>query len=209
MTHTPLTLVLATRNQGKVRELAAGLVAFGCTVLGLDAFPDLADVEETGTTFEANALLKARAAAQATGHIAVADDSGLEVDALDGAPGVYSARYADDWQSLPNESRDARNCRKLLHTLENVPDDARTARFVCAMAACTPDGREVTVRGAWEGRIARTPDGENGFGYDPVFFDAALGRTAATLTREAKNARSHRGAALRKLAAAWPEFVAG
>lgn len=207
MTQQQNILVLATRNAGKIAELADGLRAFGYTVLGMDAFAALADVEETGHTFEANALLKAKATAFATGHIAVADDSGLEVAALNNAPGVYSARYADNIPPLPNESRDARNCRKLLQALEYVPDAERTATFVCVMAACTPCGRTLTVRGTWEGRIARIADGTHGFGYDPIFFDPALGCTPARLSREQKNARSHRGAALRALAQAWQDFV--
>ena len=116
-----LRIVLATQNAGKVRELADPLTEFGVEVLGLSSFPEIGEIEETGTTFEENALIKARAVAALTGLVSVADDSGLEVDALDGAPGVYSARYSDDWESLPGESRDARNIRKLLHAMAAVP----------------------------------------------------------------------------------------
>ena len=206
-------VVLATRNAGKIRELADGLRAFGLEVLGLDAFPGLEDVAETGLSFEENALLKAGAVARYTGCIAVADDSGVEVDALGGAPGVYSARYSDmrPWPpgaGDPAISRDERNNLVLLHELAAVPDARRTGRFVCAMSACKPDGSGITLRAVWEGRIVREPRGANGFGYDPLFFDPDAGRTAAELGREEKNARSHRGKALRKLLDAWPEFYA-
>lgn len=201
-------VVLATTNAGKVRELADPLRAFGLEVVGLDAFQGLEDVEETGTTFEENALLKARTVADATGYVTVADDSGLEVDALNGAPGVYSARYGNDWALEEGENRDARNNRKLLVTLAGVPQEKRTARFVCCMAVCTPRGGELVVRGTWEGRILEKVQGSNGFGYDPLFFDPVLGRGAATLTREEKGGVSHRGQALRQLLAQWPEFVA-
>ena len=203
---SPNTIVLATRNAGKVRELAQELAAHGLNVLGLDAFPQVEDVEETGTTFEENALLKARTVAQLTGLPAVADDSGLEVDALNGAPGVYSARYGADWELLPNENRDQRNNRKLLHALHNVPAAQRQARFVCTMAACKPDGTHIIVRGTWEGSLLCEPRGENGFGFDPLFWDQDLQRAAAELTKDEKNARSHRGKAVRELMRRWREF---
>lgn len=203
-------IVLATHNAGKVRELAEPLAHFGVEVLGLaEACPEIAEIEETGTTFEENALIKARCVAGITGLVSVADDSGLEVDALGGAPGVYSARYSDDWPGLPGESRDQRNIRKLLHELADVPEGKRDCRFVSCMAAVRPDGAETTVRGLWEGRLLTTPRGENGFGYDPLFFDPRIGRAAAELSRDEKNARSHRGNALRALLARWPEFMAG
>ncbi len=206
MTHNT-TIILATRNAGKIRELADSLEAFGLTVLGLEAFPELEDIEETGLTFEENALLKARYVAENTGHVAIADDSGLEVDALQGAPGVYSARYANDVEYLEGESKDARNIRKLLMELAHIQSDKeRCARFVCAMAACAPSGEHVIVRGTWEGRILPTPQGSNGFGYDPVFFDEELQLSAAMLSKEEKNTRSHRGDALRKLLENWTGF---
>ena len=134
MSHSKaLRIVLATHNAGKVRELADPLTEFGVEVLGLSSFPEIGEIEETGTTFEENALIKARAVAALTGLVSVADDSGLEVDALSKAPGVYSARYSDDWQSQPGESRDARNIRKLLHETANVPADKRGCRFVSCM----------------------------------------------------------------------------
>lgn len=201
-------IILATHNAGKVRELAEPLAEFGVEVLGLaEACPQIAEIEETGATFEENALIKARHVATLTGLVSVADDSGLEVDALHGAPGVYSARYSDDWVALPGESRDQRNIRKLLHELANVPEGRRGCRFVSCMAAVRPDGAEMTVRGLWAGQLLAAPRGENGFGYDPLFFDPLIGRAAAELSRDEKNARSHRGNALRALLARWQEFM--
>ena len=194
-----MRLVLATSNASKVRELAEPLAVFGMEVVGLSAFPEIGDIAETGTTFEENALIKARTVAQVTGLLSVADDSGLEVDALGLQPGVYSARYSDDWEFLPGENRDARNIRKLLHALRDVPQAQRNCRFVCCMAAVKPHGEELVVRGVWEGQVLEERRGANGFGYDPVFFDAEIGKSAAELTREEKTARSHRGKALRAL----------
>lgn len=197
-----LPLVLATRNPGKVRELADPLAARGFAVQLPPA--DMPDVEETGTSFEENALLKARAAAAFTGLPALADDSGLEVDALGGEPGVRSARYADDAPGArPDDTRpvrDARNNRKLLAALAD-PALPRDARFHCCMALVRPGGAapDVVVHGVWEGSIAAAPRGNGGFGYDPLFLDPASGRTAAELDLEEKNARSHRGQALVRL----------
>lgn len=201
MSRSDATVVLATRNQGKVAELAHVLEGFGLDVRGLDAYPQVGEIAETGATFEENARIKARAVCAATGLVAVADDSGLAVDALDGAPGVYSARYAGPGAS------DEDNWRKLLRELESVPPEQRGARFVCVMVAAAPDGREISARGEWEGRVTREPRGEGGFGYDPVFHDPDLGRTAAQLSREEKHARSHRGKALQELLRAWPGFA--
>lgn len=200
-------VVLATRNAGKIAELAGPLSAFGVSLVGLDAFPEIGEIEENGATFEENALIKARAVAKATGLTAIADDSGLMVDALGGAPGVWSARYADDWEMLPGEDRDGRNIRKLLHAMRDVPKDRRDCSFVTVMAAVRPDGRELTVRGEWPGRLLESPRGGNGFGYDPVFFDASTGRSAAELTREEKTARSHRGRAAAALLERWQGFM--
>ena len=206
---TEPTIILATRNQGKVRELAEPLRAFGLHVVGLDAFPDLPEVEETGTTFEENALLKARDVSRRTGLVAVADDSGLEVDVLDGAPGVRSARYSEDMPDLPGTSRDERNIMKLLGALSSAKLWQRTARFRTVIAVCTPEGDTLLAHGVWEGSIACAPHGKNGFGYDPVFLDPELARTAAELTPEQKMARSHRGNALRELLRLWPAFWNG
>ena len=196
---TPRTLILATRNQGKVRELRDPLARFGFEVQSLPE--DFPEIEENGTTFEENALIKARAVAEALGVAAAADDSGLEVDALGGAPGVYSARYSEDWPAVEGESKDERNNRKLLAELEGVPAEKRTARFRCCMALVIPGGEEIVVSGAWEGSIGFKRAGANGFGYDPLFIDPELELTGAELTREAKMVRSHRGKALAKLLA--------
>ena len=196
---TPRTLILATRNQGKVRELRDPLARFGFDVQSLPE--DFPEIEENGTTFEENALIKARAVANALGVAAAADDSGLEVDALGGAPGVYSARYSEDWPAVEGESKDERNNRKILVELEGVPAEKRTARFRCCMALVIPGGEEIVVSGAWEGSIGFKKAGANGFGYDPLFIDPELGITGAELTREAKMVRSHRGKALAKLLA--------
>ena len=198
----PQTLILATRNQGKVKELKEPLARFGFDVQSLpDDFPEVA---ETGSTFEENALIKAHAVADALLVPAVADDSGIEVDALGGAPGVYSARYSLDWPEVEGESTDARNNRKLLAALEGVSAERRTARFRCCMAMVYPASwkdrpEDIVVSGAWEGSIVEKPSGSNGFGYDPLFLDPASGRTGAELSREEKMARSHRGQALEKL----------
>lgn len=198
-------VVLATHNKGKIAELGEMLAGYGIKVTGLAAFPQLDDIPETGLTFAQNALIKARTVARETGLVAIADDSGLMVDALSGAPGVYSARYSDDWPLLPGESVDARNIRKLLHELAGAP--VRSARFETVMAAVAPTGQEIVASGQWEGQILRTPQGANGFGYDPVFFDPKLDKSAAQLTSQEKSAVSHRGKALRALLAKWPGFL--
>ena len=193
-------IVLATRNAGKVRELTRMLASHDVEVLSMDSFPDVPDIPETGDTFEENALLKACEVSRLTGLVAVADDSGLEVDALDGAPGVYSARYAGE------DATDEKNVEKLLQALSSVPESERTARFVCVMAACSPDGEQITARGEWNGTIIDSPRGHNGFGYDPIFVDPELEQTNAELDPDVKNARSHRGKALAKLLANWADF---
>jgi XTP/dITP diphosphohydrolase len=185
-------LILATGNPGKLVELQRILEGLDVelirmTDLGLDG------AEETGDTFEANALIKARAVVAATGMPALADDSGLEVDALDGAPGVHSARYAGI------DTDDLANNHKLVAELGAIPEAERTARFVCAAALVTPDGREWVERGTMEGRIVDEPRGVAGFGYDPHFVSAGETRTNAELTPAEKDARSHRGAAFRAI----------
>jgi XTP/dITP diphosphohydrolase len=189
-------LVLATRNEHKVVELrrileGAGLGAF--ELVGIDAYPDVPEVPETGATFEANALLKARAVASSTGELAVGDDSGLAVDALNGMPGVLSARWAG---GLGDEA----NLRLVLAQLRGVPDDRLGASFECAAAAVFPDGRELVVRGSMKGRLTRDARGRNGFGYDPIFLPAGSDRTTAEVAAEEKDAISHRGVAFRALA---------
>lgn len=202
--HTPPanTVVLATRNKGKVAELEALLAGYGLHVVGLDAFAHIGEIEETGTTFAENARLKARTVAQATGLVALADDSGLAVDALSGAPGVYSARYSGE------NATDAANNAKLLDALKDVPESGRGCRFHSVVAAHAPNGAEALAEGRWEGRVLEHPRGSGGFGYDPLFLDLELGKSAAELAAAEKNARSHRGQALRALLNDWPAFWA-
>lgn len=190
-------LVLATRNAGKLREMRALLAAHGFHVRALSEF-DAGPVAETAPTFVENALLKARAAAAASGLPAIADDSGLEVDALGGAPGVLSARYAGECAS------DADNVDKLLTALRTVHDAQRSARFRCAAVYLVHPQHPspIICQAHWEGRILHTPRGTHGFGYDPVFLDPAAGMSAAELAAEHKNRISHRGQAVRALAAA-------
>jgi XTP/dITP diphosphohydrolase len=187
-------VVLASGNPGKVREFGQLLADFHLTVVPQSAFA-CPEAEETGVTFVENALLKARNAARHTGLPAIADDSGIEVDALGGAPGVRSARYAGPGAG------DAANLEKLLEVLAEVPDEARTARFQCVVVFLrhAEDPTPIICQGTWEGRITRAPRGEGGFGYDPVFWVPTHGRTAAELPAETKNALSHRGQALRRL----------
>ena len=184
----PQPLLVATGNPGKLREFAALLAPLnlvGPAVLGLNL-----QVEENGPTFAANALLKARAFARAGSCIALADDSGLEVDALDGAPGVYSARYGGPGLD------DAQRCQLLLEKLASVPTARRRARFRCCLAATAPDGRTCRAEGTFEGRIAPAPAGSGGFGYDPVFYLPQYDKTLAQLNPEQKNSLSHRGQAI-------------
>lgn len=188
-------LVLATRNPGKVREMAALLADLGVTVRSLSDVPGAPEVEEDGRTFAENAVKKAETIARFTGLPALADDLGLEVDALGGAPGVFSARYAGEGAS------DAANNAKLLAALAGVPAERRTARYRCVLALAVPGMPTVTVEGVCEGRIAEQPRGTGGFGYDPLFYLPGRGKTMAELRPEEKNAISHRGQALRRLKA--------
>ena len=183
-------LVFATRNAGKVRELEA-LLEGALEVASLSEYPELPEVEEDQDTFEGNARKKALAVAAATGLPALADDSGLCVEALGGQPGVYSARYA--------EGTDRDRCEKLLGELRGVPDERRGAAFACALCLAFPDGRTVVEHGSCEGRIGRAPRGEGGFGYDPLFVVGGTGRTMAELAPEEKSAISHRGAAFARM----------
>jgi XTP/dITP diphosphohydrolase len=188
------TLVLATRNAGKLRELAR-ILGTQVALTGLEEFPDAPDVPETGATFEANALLKARAIAEHTGLPAVADDSGLCVDALGGMPGVLSARWAG------RHGDDKANLDLVLAQVADVPDARLRARFVCAAALVVPGNaaREVVVTGSLDGRLVRVPRGTGGFGYDPIFLPDGFSQTTAEMTAEAKDAISHRGRAFRAL----------
>jgi XTP/dITP diphosphohydrolase len=190
---SPDPLVLATRNPGKLRELDRILGA-QIRLAGLEDFPGAPDVPETGATFEENALLKARAIAAHTGLAAVADDSGLCVDALNGMPGVLSARWAG------GHGDDKANLDLVLAQIADVPDARRGARFACAAALVLPDRREWVVTGTVEGRLIRVPRGSGGFGYDPIFLPDGFDLTTAEMTPEAKDAISHRGRAFRALA---------
>ena len=189
-------IVLASNNPGKVREIAQLLATLDLSVLPQSQF-DVPDVEETGLTFVENAILKARNAARKTGLAAIADDSGLEVDALNGAPGIHSARYAGVGSS------DQTNLDKLLQALTDVPQDDRSARFQCLMVylAHEHDPTPLICQGTWEGRILFAPRGDNGFGYDPVFFVPTHNCSSAELPPEIKNGLSHRDQALRMLVA--------
>jgi len=188
-------IVVATHNTKKAVELHRVLAAAGldADVRGLDAFPSYPEPAETERTFEGNALLKARAAVAATGLLAVADDSGLEVDLLNGMPGVRSARWSGP------DATDAGNLELLIRQLTETEDADRTARFVCAMALVTPDGTEHLVRGVMEGHLVLQPRGTNGFGYDPIFVADGNTVTNAELTPEQKDAISHRGQAVRAM----------
>lgn len=184
-------IVIASRNKGKIAEFKELLRDLPAEILTLTDFPSIPEIQETGSSFRENALLKARAVTAATGLIALADDSGLEVDYLGGAPGVYSSRYAGRAQD------DGANNRKLLAALEGVPLHKRTARFRCVIAIITPEGGEYLSEGICEGRIALAPRGEGGFGYDPLFLVPSLGKTFAELGPEVKNRISHRAQAMR------------
>jgi XTP/dITP diphosphohydrolase len=206
-----LTLVMATRNPGKVRELRQILQELGVKFLSLADFPHLPEIPETGETFEENAGGKAREVARLTGLPALADDSGLEVEALGGRPGVYSARYAQD-RTSPRAPADADNWRKLLEELQDVPGERRGARFVCEIALALPDGRLFRAHGECTGVIATEPAGDQGFGYDPVFWVPEYKATMAQLGPGVKNRISHRAkalAALRALLAALQDDLAG
>ena len=186
-----MKVILASKNPHKLTELSVILSQHGFEIAleseyGLDI-----DVDETGTTFEENSLLKAEAVMKASGLPVLADDSGLMVDALDGAPGVYSARYG-------HKSSDGERTEFLLENMKDVPDDKRTAKFVCVITCLWPDGRKIVARGECPGVITREVHGKNGFGYDPVFYLPELGMTYAELPSEQKNAISHRARALQE-----------
>jgi XTP/dITP diphosphohydrolase len=190
-------LVLATRNQGKITEfrrildeLAPGQI----DLIGVDQFPDLVDVVETGATFEENSLLKSRYTCLATGLPAIADDSGLCVDFLNGDPGIFSARWAG------NHGDDQANLEKVLTQLKDVPDKDRTAHFKCVASLVMPDGREQVAEGRFEGHILHAPVGDNGFGYDPIFQPLGLSISSAQMSAQEKDLVSHRGKSLRSIA---------
>ena len=185
------TVVLATRNQHKVQEIRALLADLPITFLSLSDFPDLPDVVEDGFTCEENALKKARETAIATSHWALADDTGLEVNALDGRPGVYAARYAGEHATYTD------NCEKLLKELKDIPVEQRWARFLTVMALSDPEGQTEVVQGELQGQITEQFYGSQGFGYDPVFYVPKAHKTLAEMPLAEKNELSHRGQALR------------
>ena len=198
-----MELLIATTNVGKLAEVEAILKNLPIEIVPLSRLGKSPAVVEDGKTFEANALKKARTLAEFSGMVTLADDSGLVVDALGGAPGIHSARYGGEG------ANDARNNQKLLQALADVPEEKRTARFVCVLALCAPaalNGDEWLFRGECAGRIAFAPKGENGFGYDPLFFYPPLNQTFAEIGRDAKGRVSHRGLALSRLAAALPSL---
>ncbi|WP_059171318.1 XTP/dITP diphosphatase [Bacillus sp. FJAT-27445] len=186
-------VIIATKNPGKAKEFEAIFAERGVQVLTLLDFPDAPDVEETGTTFAENAILKAEAISQKLGKAVIGDDSGLIVDALDGRPGIFSARYAGE------QKNDEANIDKVLSELEGVPAEQRTARFFCALAMAVPGKETITVEGTCEGRILEERRGTNGFGYDPIFYVLELDRSMAELSKDEKNAISHRANALKAL----------
>jgi non-canonical purine NTP pyrophosphatase (RdgB/HAM1 family) len=198
-------LVIATKNRGKVAEFRQIMAELGpadtVEIASLADLPDYPDVEETGGTFEENALIKAREAARRTGKLSAADDSGIEVEALGGAPGIRSARFAGPGAT------DAANNEKLLGILMGISPEKRAARFVAVIALVSPDGTETTVRGECRGAVADTPRGAGGFGYDPVFFYPPLGKTYAEMDDPEKNKISHRRRAIEALCKVLPEFL--
>ena len=199
----PARIVFASGNRGKLREVSRLLGDFGVDVVPQSEF-GVGEVPETGTTFLANSFIKSRHAAAVTGLPAIADDSGLAIDFLDGAPGVYSARYSGP------DATDETNIDKLLAALAEVPDAERAAAFHCVATFVDPaTGAELSGEGRWDGRILTARQGSGGFGYDPVFFDPVAGKAAAEFTAEEKNTASHRGKALRALVAALAEQYAG
>ena len=190
-----MRLVLATKNPGKVIEFERILAEFGAIdleVVGLNRFSEIGDIEETGKTFEENALLKARTICKLTGLPALADDSGICVDALNGAPGLYSARYSGQGDAANNE--------KLLNELRDVPDEKRSAYFICVAAYVRPDGLEQVAEGRFYGSILRQVIGDGGFGYDPLFKPEGMELSSAQLSAAEKDAISHRGKAMRAIA---------
>lgn len=187
------TVIIASTNQGKLKEFKELMKGLSVEVKSLKDFPEIGDIEENGTSFAENAYIKAKAVFDATGCLSIADDSGLEVDALDGAPGIYSARYAGE------EKNDTANNEKLLSEMNAVSDENRGAQFHCAIVAIDQNGTRYDAEGIVRGHILRAPQGENGFGYDPLFYIEEFGRTTAELSMDEKNKISHRGKAVRQI----------
>ena len=195
------SILIATKNEGKTKEFRQFFAQLGYKVENLNAYPDLPDVAETGLTFEENARLKAETIAELTGKMVLADDSGLKVDVLGGMPGVWSARFSEP------DATDASNNAKLLHELAMVFEQKdRSAQFHCTLVMAAPGAQSLVVEADWEGYIATAPQGENGFGYDPLFLVGESGQTSAELSLEEKNKISHRAKALEKLVEAFPSW---
>ena len=195
------SILIATKNEGKTKEFRQFFAQLGYKVENLNAYPDLPDVAETGLTFEENARLKAETIAELTGKMVLADDSGLKVDVLGGMPGVWSARFSGP------DATDASNNAKLLHELAMVFEQKdRSAQFHCTLVMAAPGAQSLVVEADWEGYIATAPQGENGFGYDPLFLVGESGQTSAELSLEEKNKISHRAKALEKLVEAFPSW---
>jgi len=194
-------VIIATKNRGKAKEFQHMFAPYGYEVQTLLDLSHIEDVEETGETFEENAILKAETVAQELGVLVIADDSGLAIDALEGRPGVYSARYAGE------EKSDEANMDKVLSELESVEDSDRTARFHCVLAIADPNGETRTVTGTCEGMILQEKRGTNGFGYDPIFYIPTLQKSMAELSQDEKSQISHRGNALKKLKNIISDFI--
>ncbi len=186
-------MIIATRNKGKIREIRGALKRLDLRIHALSNFSGVPEIEEDGKSFTENALKKARFYSKYFGKLTIADDSGLEVDSLNGLPGIYSARYAGEGTSSQE------NNRKLLREMQGLPISKRGARFVCILAVASPDGKEITIEGSCKGRIGFKEKGRRGFGYDPLFILPTRGKTMAELSLEEKNKISHRGKALKKL----------
>ena len=195
-----LEIVVATRNVGKFKEIEAILAADSAKFFSLKDFPDIPEIIEDGKTFAENALKKAKIIARLTGRVAVADDSGLTVDALQGRPGIFSSRYAGE------NASDEDRCRKLLKEMESIPEGKRGGAFVCAAAVASPGEDGEVVEAKWRGTITFAPRGANGFGYDPIFFIPEMNRTVAELGPAVKNKISHRARALKKLRHVLPKY---
>lgn len=187
------TVIIASGNQGKLKEFKELMKELPVEVKSLKDFPEVADIVEDGVSFVENAYIKAKAVFDATGCLSIADDSGLEVDALNGAPGIYSARYAGEGKD------DQANNEKLLQELNEVPKEKRGAQFHCAIVAIDQKGKRYDAEGIVRGEILRAPQGKNGFGYDPLFYIEEFGRTTAELSMDEKNKISHRGKAVRQI----------
>ncbi|MFN4132079.1 MAG: XTP/dITP diphosphatase [Caldimicrobium sp.] len=197
------TILIATTNIGKIKEISEELFDLGLEIKTLLDFPEIEPPEETGKTFFENALLKAKYYAEKTGSLTIADDSGLEVEALGGKPGIYSSRFAGQGAS------DEENIQKLLKLMQDIPEEKRKAQFVCVIVCYHPSGKYISSQGVWEGKIALSPRGDKGFGYDPIFLvkEFQYQKTAAELPLEVKNKLSHRGKALRSLKEILPNFL--